>query len=65
MTVVAIVTGVGIAALATRLLTNPLVVDWAGVGALAGAAVAVVLVVTASAFPAVRSAARLESLRTE
>lgn len=61
----AIATGIGIAAMATRLLINPLVVDWTAVGVLAGSAVAVVLLVTASTLPAVRSAARTENLRTE
>ncbi|WP_410656206.1 FtsX-like permease family protein [Amycolatopsis sp. lyj-112] len=61
----AIATGIGIAAMATRLLTNPLVVDWTAVGVLAAAAIAVVLLVTASTLPAVRSAARTENLRTE
>lgn len=58
-------TGVIIAAMGTRLAGGPMVVDWTAVGVLAGAAVTVVLLVTASTWGAVRSAARLESLRTE
>jgi hypothetical protein len=58
-------TGVIIAAMGTRLAGGPMVVDWTAVGVLAGAAMAVVLLVTASTWGAVRSAARLESLRTE
>ncbi|WP_181777018.1 FtsX-like permease family protein [Amycolatopsis pittospori] len=62
---VAIATGIAITAKATRMLSEPLVIDWSGVGVLAGAALLVVLLVTASTFPSVRSAARSENLRTE
>lgn len=64
---IGVATGIGvvIAAMGTRLLDSPLTVDWRGVSLLAGAAVAVVLLVTVSTWGSVRSAARLESLRTE
>ncbi|MEV6908662.1 FtsX-like permease family protein [Amycolatopsis sp. NPDC051071] len=61
----AIVTGIGIAAMATRLLSISLVIDWAAVGVLAVSSAVVVLLVTASTLPTVRSAARAENLRTE
>ncbi len=63
--VAAIATGIGIAGTASRLLSDSLVVDWAGVGVLAGSSIVVVLLVTASTLPSVRSAARAENLRTE
>ncbi|EME57430.1 ABC transporter permease [Amycolatopsis decaplanina] len=63
--VIATATGIAVAALGKRLFWDGLYIDWAAVGLLAAAAVAVVLLVTASTLPSVRSAAKAENLRTE
>ena len=63
--VVATVTGIAVAALSRRLFRDGLYVDWSAVGLLIAAAVAMVLLVTASTVPSVRSAAKSENLRTE
>ncbi|MBB5855232.1 ABC transporter permease [Amycolatopsis umgeniensis] len=57
--------GIGIAAVGKRMFWKALYVDWAAVGVLAAATIAVVLLVTASTWPLVRSAAKTESLRAE
>ncbi|WP_414935581.1 FtsX-like permease family protein [Amycolatopsis sp. cmx-11-51] len=63
--VIATATGIGIAAVGRRMFWDTLYIDWAAVGVLACAAVVMVLLVTASTLPSVRSAARSENLRTE
>ncbi|RSM82983.1 ABC transporter permease [Amycolatopsis sp. WAC 01375] len=63
--VVATATGIALAALGRRLFWDGLYVDWSAVGMLIAAAVAMVLLVTASTVPSVRSAAKAENLRTE
>ncbi|MFJ8914892.1 FtsX-like permease family protein [Amycolatopsis sp. NPDC102389] len=63
--VVATVTGIAVAALGRRLFWEGLYVDWSAVGLLAAAAIAMVLLVTASTVPSVRAAAKTENLRTE
>jgi hypothetical protein len=62
---VAVVTGVGLAALLVRLSDDPLSIDWQGVAVLSTAAAALSLVVTAMTLPFLRNATRLTSLRTE
>lgn len=62
---VALGTGVALAALVMRLMTDPLLIDWAGVGAMTGAAVLLGLLVCLVTLPFLRSATRVESLRTE
>ncbi|OXM43627.1 FtsX-like permease family protein [Amycolatopsis alba] len=63
--VIATATGIGIAAVGTRMYWRSLYIDWAAVGVLAAAAIVMVLLVTASTLPSVRSAAKAENLRTE
>ncbi|MFE5567816.1 FtsX-like permease family protein [Amycolatopsis japonica] len=63
--VLATATGIAVAALGKRLFWDGLYVDWAAVALLAAAAVVMVLLVTASTVPSVRSAAKAENLRTE
>lgn len=63
--VVALGTGVALAALIMRLASDPLLVDWVGVGFLAAAAVLLGLLVCLVTLPFLRSATRVESLRTE
>ncbi|RZS44640.1 FtsX-like permease family protein [Herbihabitans rhizosphaerae] len=63
--VVAIATGIGLAWLFLRLVDEPVAVDWPGVGVLSGAAVILVLLSALAALPALRSATRLDALRTE
>jgi ABC-type lipoprotein release transport system permease subunit len=62
---VAVLTGVGLAALLVRLSDDPLMIDWLGVGVLSAAAAALALLVTAMTLPFLRGAMRLTSLRTE
>lgn len=62
---VAVLTGVGLAALILRLSEDTLSVDWAGVGLLSGGAALLSVLVTAMTLPFLRSATRLTSLRTE
>lgn len=62
---VAVVTGVGLASLIVRLTSDPLSIDWTGVGLLSAAAAVLSLLVTAVTLPFLRSATRLTSLRTE
>ncbi|UMP01756.1 FtsX-like permease family protein [Amycolatopsis sp. EV170708-02-1] len=63
--VIATGTGIAVAALGKRLFRDGLYVDWSAVALLAAAAVVMVLLVTASTVPSVRSAAKTENLRTE
>ncbi|HEX4701608.1 MAG TPA: FtsX-like permease family protein, partial [Pseudonocardiaceae bacterium] len=58
-------TGIGLAALVLRMSSTPMVLDWADIGVFGGAAVGLVLLVTAATLPALRNATRLSSLRTE
>ncbi|MFC4859104.1 FtsX-like permease family protein [Actinophytocola glycyrrhizae] len=63
--VVALATGLGLAALVMRLSEDPLVVDWGGVVLLCAGAVALSLMVSAMTMPFLRNATRLSALRTE
>ncbi|GGS21737.1 MULTISPECIES: ABC transporter permease [Actinokineospora] len=63
--VVAVATGVGLAALVNRMTNDPLLVDWAGVGVMTGAAAVLGVLVCLVTLPFLRSATRVESLRTE
>lgn len=63
--VIAIGTGLGLAAVAVEWVRNDLLVDWVSVGALAGIAVLLSVLVTALTLPFLRSAIRFTSLRTE
>lgn len=62
---VAVGTGIGLAALGLRMIRKPLLIDWSTIGLLSAATIALVLLVTALTLPALRSAMRLSSLRTE
>ncbi|MGW5050941.1 FtsX-like permease family protein [Actinokineospora sp. NPDC004072] len=62
---VALGTGVGLAALVNRLTNDPLLIDWAGVGVMTAAAAVLGLLVCLVTLPFLRSATRVESLRTE
>ncbi|WP_199431981.1 FtsX-like permease family protein [Qaidamihabitans albus] len=64
---VAVGVGIGVAALITRLLGNgmPLLLDGAFIAGMAGAAVVLVLGVTAATLPALRSATSVKALRAE
>ena len=64
-TVVALATGLGLAALVMRLTEDALVVDWAGVALLSAGAIALSLLVSAMTMPFLRNATRLTALRTE
>jgi hypothetical protein len=63
--VVAIVTGIGLAALMMRLSNEGLAIDWTGVASLTGGALLLSLLVSAITLPFLRSATRLTTLRTE
>jgi hypothetical protein len=63
--VVALATGIGLAALVMRLTRDPMVVDWAGVALLCAGAIALSLLVSAMTMPFLRNATRLSALRTE
>jgi hypothetical protein len=63
--VVALLTGIGLAALVMRLSEDQLVVDWAGVSLLCAGAIALSLLVSAMTMPFLRNATRLSALRTE
>lgn len=63
--VVATATGIAVAVLGRRLFWDGLYIDWSTVGMLAAAAIAMVLLVTASTVPSVFAAAKTENLRTE
>ncbi len=63
--VVALITGIGLAALVMRLTDDPIVVDWGGVALLCAGAIALSLLVSAMTMPFLRNATRLTALRTE
>jgi ABC-type antimicrobial peptide transport system permease subunit len=63
--VVALLTGIGLAALVMRLTEDPMVVDWAGVALLCAGAIALSLLISAMTMPFLRNATRLSALRTE
>jgi hypothetical protein len=63
--VAATATGIGLAALVLRMTSTRMVLDWSDIGAFCGAAVLLVLLVTAATLPALRNATRLSALRTE
>ncbi|MBM7770532.1 ABC-type lipoprotein release transport system permease subunit [Actinokineospora baliensis] len=63
--VVAVSLGSLLAAQMMLVMHNPLFMDWAGVTTMAGAAAALVLIVSLLTLPFLRSATRLDSLRTE
>ena len=62
---VAVVTGIGLAELVFRLIDEPFTMDWPGVALYSGVATVLVLLVTATTLPTLRSATRLAALRTE
>jgi len=62
---VAVGTGIGLAALVVRMAGMSLRIDWSTIGIFAGAALLLVFLVTALSLPALRSAMRLSALRTE
>jgi hypothetical protein len=62
---VAVVTGVGLAALVFELLSEPFQMDWLTVTLFSAASALLVLLVTAMTLPTLRSATRLAALRTE
>ncbi|HJP73549.1 MAG TPA: FtsX-like permease family protein [Pseudonocardiaceae bacterium] len=63
--IVAVGTGLGLAALVIRMTSMTMQLDWTTVGIFTGAALALVFLVTALTLPALRSAMRLSALRTE
>jgi hypothetical protein len=63
--VVALITGIGLAALVMRLTNERMVVDWGGVALLCAGAIALSLLVSAMTMPFLRNATRLTALRTE
>jgi hypothetical protein len=63
--VVAVGTGIGLAALVIRMTSVTMLMDWSTIGVFAGAALVLVLLVTALTLPALRSAMRLSALRSE
>ena len=63
--VVALLTGIGLAALVMRLTEDPMVVDWGGVALLCAGAIALSLLISAMTMPFLRNATRLSALRTE
>lgn len=63
--VVALVTGIGLAALVMRLTDEPMAVDWSGVALLCAGAIALSLAVSAMTMPFLRNATRLTAMRTE
>lgn len=63
--VVALVTGIGLAALVMRLTDERLAIDWAGVALLCAGATALSLAVSAMTMPFLRNATRLTAMRTE
>jgi hypothetical protein len=62
---VALITGVGLAALVMRLSHDPVVIDWAGVTLLCAGAIALSLAVSTMTLPFLRNATRLTAMRTE
>ena len=64
-TVVSVATGIGLGALAVRVSNAEVAYDWLGIATVAGAAMALVLVVTALTLPSLRRATGALGLRTE
>jgi ABC-type antimicrobial peptide transport system permease subunit len=62
---VAVGTGIGLAALVMRMTSLTLRMDWSTIGIFTGSALVLVLLVTALTLPALRSAMRLSALRSE
>ncbi|HEV8562366.1 MAG TPA: FtsX-like permease family protein [Actinophytocola sp.] len=63
--VVAVATGLGLAALVFQLIGDPFTVDWPTVGLYSGIAAVLVVLVTVLTLPTLRSATRLAALRSE
>ncbi|MFE0028252.1 FtsX-like permease family protein [Amycolatopsis sp. NPDC059021] len=63
--VTAVVTGIGLSALGTRLTHASFTIDWLAVGVLSAAAAALVLLVTVVTLPSLRGASRLAAMRME
>jgi hypothetical protein len=63
--VAAVGTGLALAVLVLRITHTRVVLDWSDVGLFSGAAVLLVLLVSAATLPALRNATRLAALRTE
>jgi len=63
--VMALITGVGLAALMVRLTEEPLSIDWPGVTVLCAGAIALSLLVSALTLPFLNNATRLTTIRTE
>jgi hypothetical protein len=63
--VVAVGTGIGLAALVLRMADLPLAMDWSSIGVFAAATVVLVFLVTGATLPALRGTMRLSALRTE
>jgi predicted lysophospholipase L1 biosynthesis ABC-type transport system permease subunit len=61
----AIVAGIGLGAVLLAMVGEPIQLDWKGIGAIAGAAGAVVLLVTLLSLPALWRLTRPDGLRTE
>jgi ABC-type antimicrobial peptide transport system permease subunit len=61
----AILTGIGLAALMVPLTEKPLFIDWSGIALMSAGAIALTLLVSAMTLPFLRSATRLTTLRTE
>jgi hypothetical protein len=58
-------TGIGLAAMLMRLAEDPMVVDWTGVSLMCAGAVALTLIVNALTLPFLKRAMRLNTIRTE
>lgn len=63
--VVALATGVGLGVLLLRVISQPLTLDFAGMGVLAGASAVLIVVVTLMTLPALRQATGALGLRSE
>jgi ABC-type lipoprotein release transport system permease subunit len=61
----ALLTGLGLAALVMRLARQPLAIDWPGVAVLCAGAAALTILVSAMTLPFLRSATRLTTIRME
>lgn len=61
----ALLTGLGLAALVMRLARQPMTIDWPGVAVLCAGAAALTILVSAMTLPFLRSATRLTTIRTE
>ncbi|MEU4740339.1 FtsX-like permease family protein [Actinosynnema sp. NPDC023658] len=63
--VVALVVGGGLAVLLLRIISQPVVLDWSGIGVLTGSAALMVVLVTALSLPSLRRATGALGLRSE